>query len=47
LLGPVYPIAFWMITAAAAVRAELSTLVRGPADRRDVWDIPRDQVSDA
>jgi hypothetical protein len=34
-----------MISAAAAVRAELPALLRGPADRRVVWDIPRDRVS--
>jgi poly-beta-1,6-N-acetyl-D-glucosamine synthase len=47
LLGPLYPIAYWMITAAAALRAELPALLRGPAERRVVWDIPRDQVSGA
>jgi biofilm PGA synthesis N-glycosyltransferase PgaC len=45
LFGPLYPIAYWMISAAAAVRAELPALLRGPADRRVVWDIPRDRVS--
>ena len=45
LFGPLYPIAYWMISAAAAVRAELPALLRGPADRRVVWDITRDRVS--
>jgi biofilm PGA synthesis N-glycosyltransferase PgaC len=44
LLGPLYPVAYWMITAAAARRAETPALLRGPAERRVVWDIPRDQL---
>ena len=43
-LGPLYPIAFWMISAAAALRAEGPALLKGPGDRRVVWDIPRDEV---
>jgi len=44
LLGPLYPLFFWVISALAAVRAELPALVRGPADRRVVWDIARDRA---
>ena len=44
LLGPLYPIAYWMISAAAALRAEAPALLSGPADVRVVWDIPRDRV---
>ena len=47
LLGPLYPIAFWMISAAAALRAELPALVRGPAETRVAWDIPRDRPGGA
>ena len=42
LLGPLYPIAYWVMSAAAALRAETPALVRGPMDRRVTWDIPRE-----
>ena len=44
LVGPLYPIAYWMISAAAALRAELPALLRGPAAARVVWDIPREPL---
>jgi poly-beta-1,6-N-acetyl-D-glucosamine synthase len=44
LLGPLYPIAFWMVSAAAALREELPAVVRGPREQRVVWDVPREQV---
>jgi len=44
LLGPLYPIFFWAISALAAIRAELPAVVRGPSRERVVWDITRDQV---
>ena len=34
LLGPIYPLFFWAISACAAIRAELIALAKGPADRR-------------
>jgi poly-beta-1,6-N-acetyl-D-glucosamine synthase len=43
LLGPLYPVAFWTVSAAAALWAELPALVRGPAESRVSWDIPRDR----
>lgn len=42
LLGPIYPLFFWAISACAAIRAELIALAKGPADRRVTWDIPRE-----
>jgi biofilm PGA synthesis N-glycosyltransferase PgaC len=45
LLGPLYPLAWWIISAAAALRAELPAAMRGPTGRRVVWDIQRDAVS--
>jgi biofilm PGA synthesis N-glycosyltransferase PgaC len=45
LLGALYPVAYRMISAAAALRAQLTALVRGPAERRVVWDIPRERVA--
>jgi biofilm PGA synthesis N-glycosyltransferase PgaC len=44
LLGPVYPLAYWMISAAAAVRAQTVALVRGPRRERVVWDVPREKI---
>jgi hypothetical protein len=46
LVAPLYTAAFWMLNAAAAIRAEAPAMVRGPTERRVVWDIPR-QRSDA
>jgi hypothetical protein len=33
-----------MIAAAAALRAETVALVRGPSERRVLWDIPRESL---
>jgi biofilm PGA synthesis N-glycosyltransferase PgaC len=44
LLGPLYPLFFWVVSALAALRAELPALVRGPVSGRVVWDIPRDHA---
>ena len=44
LLGPLYPLFFWLVAALAALRAELPALVKGPAERHVVWDIPRDRA---
>ena len=46
LVAPLYTVAFWMLNAAAAIRAEAPAMVRGPTERRVVWDIPP-QRSDA
>jgi biofilm PGA synthesis N-glycosyltransferase PgaC len=43
LLGPLYPLGYWIISAAAALRCQTIALVRGPQERRVVWDIPREQ----
>lgn len=43
LLGPVYPIAYWAITAAAALREEVPALLRGPPKRPVSWDLPRER----
>jgi hypothetical protein len=44
LLGPLYPLAYWMISAAAALREQVIALVRGPRGERVVWDIPRERI---
>src|SRR3954452_14281676 len=42
LVGAVYPVAYWVISAGAALRSQLVALLRGPRDERVVWDIPRE-----
>jgi poly-beta-1,6-N-acetyl-D-glucosamine synthase len=44
LVAAVYPIAYWVVSAAAAVHSQTVALVRGPRKRRVVWDIPREQL---
>ena len=40
-LGPLYPLGYWMLAAAAALRAELPALWRGPGGSGVTWNIPR------
>jgi biofilm PGA synthesis N-glycosyltransferase PgaC len=44
LLGPLYPLFFWMVAALAALRAEIPALAKGPRSERVVWDISRDRA---
>ena len=44
LLGPIYPLLFWLISASAAIDQQLTALIRGPQERRVVWDIPREPL---
>ncbi len=44
LLAAVYPLAYWTISAAAALHSQTIALVRGPRGRRVVWDIPRERL---
>jgi hypothetical protein len=44
LLGPIYPMLFWVVSASAAVNQRLTALIRGPQERRVVWDIPREPL---
>jgi biofilm PGA synthesis N-glycosyltransferase PgaC len=44
LLGPIYPVAYWTIGAAAALREQVTALARGPRRQRVVWDIPRERI---
>ena len=44
LLGALYPLGYWIISAAAALRSEVAALVRGPREERVVWDIPRERL---
>jgi poly-beta-1,6-N-acetyl-D-glucosamine synthase len=43
LVGAIYPLLFWLVSAAAAVHSQVVALVRGPRGKRVVWDIPREQ----
>jgi poly-beta-1,6-N-acetyl-D-glucosamine synthase len=44
LLGPIYPLLFWLVSASAAINQQLTALIRGPQERRVVWDIPREPL---
>jgi poly-beta-1,6-N-acetyl-D-glucosamine synthase len=44
LLGPIYPLLFWLISAGAAINQQLTALIRGPRERSVVWDIPRERL---
>jgi biofilm PGA synthesis N-glycosyltransferase PgaC len=44
LLGPLYPLAYWIMSASAAVRSQIPALARGPAERDVVWHIEREPV---
>jgi biofilm PGA synthesis N-glycosyltransferase PgaC len=44
LVGAIYPVAFWVVAAAAALRAQIVALIRGPRGERVVWDIPRERI---
>jgi poly-beta-1,6-N-acetyl-D-glucosamine synthase len=44
LVAPIYPIVYWMISAAAALRCQTVGLALGPRGERIVWDIPRETI---
>ncbi len=45
LVGALFPMAFWMLSAAAALRSEIASLLRGPREHRVVWNIPREPIA--
>ena len=47
LLGPLFTTAFWLLSAAAAVRAEAPSMIRGPSEERVAWDLPRERLKAA
>jgi poly-beta-1,6-N-acetyl-D-glucosamine synthase len=47
LVAAPYPLAYWLIAAAAALRAETIALLRGPRRQGVVWDIPRERLEAA
>jgi biofilm PGA synthesis N-glycosyltransferase PgaC len=44
LVGAIYPLLFWLVSATAAIAQQLPALIRGPRERRVVWDIPRERL---
>jgi poly-beta-1,6-N-acetyl-D-glucosamine synthase len=44
LLAAPYPLVYWIIAAAASLRAQTVALLRGPRGQRVVWDIPRERL---
>ncbi len=44
LLGPLYPLAYWLLNAGAAIHSGLRSLARGATAERVVWNIPREHV---
>jgi biofilm PGA synthesis N-glycosyltransferase PgaC len=45
LIGALYPPLFWLFSGFAALRCQVGALIRGPRERRVVWDIPRERVT--
>ncbi|MFD8008855.1 glycosyltransferase [Streptomyces sp. NPDC058955] len=41
LLLPIYPLAYWTVNALAAIHSETRGLLRGPREKRVVWDLER------
>lgn len=41
-MGPLYPLGYWTIAAAAAIRAEVPAVLSGPREKRVVWNIERE-----
>src|SRR4249919_3545052 len=46
LFGVLYPVAYWVISGLAALHSEVGSLLRGPAERRVVWNIPRQPLAE-
>jgi poly-beta-1,6-N-acetyl-D-glucosamine synthase len=44
LAEPIYPLVYWLVSAAAALRCETVALALGPKGERIVWDIPRETI---
>ncbi|MGE5407781.1 MAG: hypothetical protein ACM3NV_04135 [Syntrophothermus sp.] len=44
ILGPLYPMVYWAISAAAALRTEVPAAINGPREERVTWDIQRERL---
>jgi biofilm PGA synthesis N-glycosyltransferase PgaC len=42
ILGPLYPLGYWAISATAALRSEVPAAFKGPHEERVAWDIERE-----
>ena len=47
LVAPIYPLLFWIVSASAAIDQQITALIRGPREKRVVWDIPRERLDSA
>jgi poly-beta-1,6-N-acetyl-D-glucosamine synthase len=45
--GPLYPLAYWSIAALAALRSETIAALKGPREKRVVWNIEREKLTSA
>jgi biofilm PGA synthesis N-glycosyltransferase PgaC len=46
LLGAAYPLGYWTLAGAAALHSETIALVRGPRERRVLWNVPRERIEE-
>jgi poly-beta-1,6-N-acetyl-D-glucosamine synthase len=44
LLGPLYPLGYWLLAASAAIRHEGTAAIAGPRGSRVIWDVEREAV---
>ena len=44
LAAPIYPLVYWLISAAAALHSEIVGLGHGPKRDPSVWDLPRETI---
>ena len=44
MLGPLYLLLFWIVSACAALHSQVLATIRGPREARVVWDIPREPL---
>jgi biofilm PGA synthesis N-glycosyltransferase PgaC len=44
LVAVLYPVGYWLVGGCAALRSQSVALLRGPRDRRVVWNIPREAL---
>jgi biofilm PGA synthesis N-glycosyltransferase PgaC len=44
-VGALYPLLFWTLASCAALHSQVIALIRGPRERRVVWDIAREETA--
>ena len=44
MLGPLYVLLFWIVSACAALHSQVMATLRGPRESRVVWDMTREQL---